>query len=106
MTKVLNVASDFSRSPSGRYVSDGPYSGERFREELLFPALQADHVEVVLDGVLTLGSSFLEEAFGGLVREHGLNPKELRGRLKIRSRLHTYVQKAWTYMESARPRVV
>jgi len=104
MTKVLNVASDFARSPSGRYLSDGPNSGERFREELLYPALSSDQVEVVLDGVLTLGSSFLDEAFGGLVREKGLSPRELRNKLVIRSRLDTYVNKIWSYIEDPKNR--
>lgn len=104
MTKVLNVASDFARSPSGRYLTDGPNSGERFREELLYPALAGDQVEVVLDGVLTLGSSFLDEAFGGLVREKGLTPKELRNKLVIKSRLDTYVNKIWSYIDDPKNR--
>lgn len=104
MTKVLKVADDFSRSPSGRYLSDGPNSGERFREELLYPALVEDKVEVNLDGVLTLGSSFLDEAFGGLVREKGLNTKELRDRLAIKSDLKMYVTKIWSYIEDPKNR--
>ena len=99
MTKVLTIAQDFSRSPSGRYFSDGPNSGQRFREEFLYPALSADKVEVVLDGVLTLGSSFLDEAFGGLVREKKLTPVELRQKLVVKSRLETYLNKIWTYIE-------
>lgn len=99
MTKVLNIATDFSRSPSGRYYTDGPNSGERFREEFLAPALAVDDVEVNLDGVLTLGSSFLDEAFGGLVREKGIAPSDLRKRLVVKSRLKTYVTKIWSYIE-------
>ena len=104
MTTVLTVASDFARSPSGRYPTDGPNSGERFREELLYPALSQDQVEVILDGVLTLGSSFLDEAFGGLVREKGLSPAELRRRLIIKSRLETYVTRIWSYIEDPKNR--
>lgn len=101
MTTVLNVATDFSKSPSGRVPSDGPNSGQRFREELLFPALSKDNVEVVLDGVYTLGSSFLEEAFGGLVRLKGLTPDILRKKLVVRSRVDTYVRKVWSYIEES-----
>ena len=104
MTKVLTVAQDFSRSPAGRYLTDGPNSGERFREEMLYPALSKDKVEVVLDGVLTLGSSFLDEAFGGLVREKGLSPKVLRDKLVVKSRLETYVTKVWSYIEDPKNR--
>ena len=70
MSRSIVVARDFSRSPAGRTVDDGPNSGERFREELLWPALKngTDDVEVDLRGALTFGSSFLDEAFGGLVR--------------------------------------
>lgn len=104
MTKVLKVAEDFSRSPSGRYLSDGPNSGERFREELLYPALLIGKVEVNLDGVLTLGSSFLDEAFGGLVREKGMSATDLRSKLAIKSELKTYVSKIWSYIEDPKNR--
>ena len=64
------VARDFTLYPSGRYASDGPWSGEIFRKKHLGPALlDNDIVTVVLDGVMGYGSSFLEEAFGGLVRD-------------------------------------
>jgi len=99
MTKLLAVAKDFARSPSGRYLTDGPNSGERFREEMLYPALLAGNVEVDLNGVLTLGSSFLDEAFGGLVREKGMSPADLRKRLVIKSRLETYINRIWSYIE-------
>lgn len=98
MTTTLTVATDFARSPSGRYPTDGPNSGQRFREEYLYPALLRGEVEVVLDGTLTLGSSFLDEAFGGLVREKGLTPNQLRDKLVVRSRLDTYVEKIWSYI--------
>ena len=105
MTKVLRLADDFSRSPSGRYFSDGPNSGERFREEFLYPAILSDKVEVILDGVLTLGSSFLDEAFGGLVREKGIAATELRKKLVIKSAgLETYVSRIWSYIEDPKNR--
>lgn len=102
MTKVLTVATDFSKSPAGRFPTDGPNSGQRFRDELLYPALQAGKVEVILDGVLTMGSSFLDEAFGGLVREKECKPLELRKNLVVKSRLETYVTKIWSYIEDPR----
>jgi hypothetical protein len=103
MTKVITIAADFSRSPSGRYIADGPNSGERFREEFLFPALSSGKVEVVLDGVLTLGSSFLDEAFGGLVREKGLSSATLRQNLVVQSKIQTYVSRIWSYIEDSKP---
>lgn len=80
----INIPEDFTRYPAGRYIADGSFSGQRFRDELLVPALrQADQVEVHLDGALGYGSSFLEEAFGGLIRDAGFEPADLSRRLKI-----------------------
>ena len=64
--KIINIARDFSKTPAGRYLTDGPFSGEHFRESVLLPALQTHELlKVDLDGTLGYGSSFLEEAFGG-----------------------------------------
>jgi len=77
-THTINVAKEFSKYPGGRYLADGDCSGERFRNEFLVPALRAHpSVRVNLDGTLGYGSSFLEEAFGGLVREAGFMSKDL-----------------------------
>ena len=65
----IDVGKSYSRYPAGRFASDGPYSGETFREQVLLPHLRRRaHIEVVLDNTAGYGSSFLEEAFGGLVR--------------------------------------
>ena len=67
--KRIDICKHFSDVPAGRYKTDGPNSGERFRNDFLLPALHAGKkVEVILDGSEGYGSSFLEEAFGGLVR--------------------------------------
>ena len=105
MTIVLNIAKYFSRSPAGRYITDGPFSGQAFREDLLVPALlKSEFVEVQLDGALGFGSSFLEEAFGGLVREHGLKADSLKSQIHITTKLKTYEQRVWRYLEAARPK--
>ena len=84
----LSVAEQFSRFPAGRYPSDGPFNGERFREQLLIPALKdaiasGDRVVVELDGALGYSSSFLEEVFGGLTRAIEFDPAALRKALEI-----------------------
>jgi hypothetical protein len=81
---VINIAKDFARYPFGRYRTDGPYSGQRFREDFLAPALRRDTAEitVVLDGAIGMGSSFLEEAFGGLIRD-GFDRSEVQRRIRI-----------------------
>lgn len=68
--KHINVI-DFSEFPGPRYERLGPHSGEKFRDTVLLPALNsvpAEDISVNLDGTAGYGSSFLEEAFGGLIR--------------------------------------
>lgn len=76
-TDTITIAKEFSRYPAGRYESDGPYSGEKFRKNFLLNALrQKQKIKLVFDGARGYGSSFLEEAFGGLVRE-GFSKSEI-----------------------------
>ncbi|RDE04675.1 STAS-like domain-containing protein [Sphingomonas aracearum] len=82
---MIIVAKDFSRAPAGRFISDGPNSGTRFRDDYLVPALnRGDDVVVQLDGVRAYGSSFLDEAFGGLKRM-GYAAADLVKRIKLLS---------------------
>lgn len=98
---VISVALDFSPSPAGRFERDGPYPGAVFRDTLLVPALQThDQVVVELDGTAGMGSSFLEEAFGGLVRM-GFSEIDLRNRLQIRSSRKSYEERIWGYIVNA-----
>lgn len=69
----INIAKEFSPIPAGRWPSEGPYSGQRFREEFLVPALKSalakggdERVEVDLDGIVMFSAAFLGEAFGAL----------------------------------------
>lgn len=76
--QTINIARDFSRFPAGRYLNDGPFSGEYFRSQFLLPVLKSGmQTRIELDGVRGYGSSFLEEAFGGLVRE-GFTPEVVK----------------------------
>ena len=98
----IKVAEDFSPMPAGRYLSDGPFSGEAFRKRLLKPSLaQHEAVTVDLDGVRGYASSFLEEAFGGLVTEEGFSGPELHKRLRIESKHPSYVYEIWRYIDEA-----
>lgn len=65
--KIIEVK-NFSKYPGPRYIKLGDFSGEEFRDEVLVPALMDENISVDFDGVYGYGSSFLEEAFGGLVR--------------------------------------
>lgn len=70
---TISIIQDFSAYPAGRYLDDGPFSGERFRDELLIPELNkmedSQTLIINMDGARGYGSSFLEEAFGGLIRK-------------------------------------
>lgn len=84
--KLIKIATDFSRTPGGRYRSDGPASGEEFREDILIPALShGDTVTIDLDGARGYPSSFLEEAFGGLVRRLKLKGDDFARRVKFKA---------------------
>ncbi|WP_082223900.1 STAS-like domain-containing protein [Pseudorhodobacter wandonensis] len=78
MTDIINIAIDFTKFPGGRYPQDGEGNGTSFREKFLLPVLKANKTaEVILDGALGYPSSFLEEAFGGLVRTDGYSPEKV-----------------------------
>ena len=70
---IVSVARDFSTTPGGRYERDGEFSGEAFRTRIMLPQLliamkAGEKLHVSLDGTAGYATSFLEEAFGGLVR--------------------------------------
>lgn len=100
--KLISISKDFSEFPAGRFIEDGPFSGQRFRDELLAPALKEfDQVTVNIDGTLGFGSSFLEEAFGGLIRVHKFSVNELNSKLIIVGSMETYKRRIWSYIQSA-----
>ena len=87
---MISIASDYSTSPAGRTPADGPFNGQRFRENVLVPALRdaiANNATLVvsLDGAFSYSSSFLEEAFGGLVRSSAFSVTEIKSHLELRS---------------------
>lgn len=101
----LDVGKDFSDVPSGRYPEDGEFNGQRFRTEFLVPLLRTyDRLEVVLDGTEGFGSSFLEEAFGGLIRLEGFSKSDLHSRLILISESPStkrYKRKIEQYLDKA-----
>lgn len=102
--KMIDVAREFSRYPAGRYHSDGPYNGQKFREEFLLPWLRDGATTIVVDlsNARGLGSSFLEEAFGGLVRV-GVPRDQLRRRLEIITSDDSLTEEIWAYIDEASP---
>ena len=73
MERIIRVVTDFTDTPGARLRSQGDFSGEEFRESILIPAVlearkHGDKIKIDLDGTYGYPPSFLEEAFGGLVR--------------------------------------
>jgi hypothetical protein len=102
--QVITIAKDFSRTPGGRFRTDGPYSGEEFREKYLLPAIHADGAEIILDGAAGYPSSFLEEAFGGL-RRRGVPFEAIQNKIHISARdpeYGRYVERIWKYIREAK----
>lgn len=85
--KTISVAKDFTRYPFGRYPEHGDKCGQLFRENHLVPALnENDQVIVILDGTEGYGSSFLDEAFAGLVRASGFTKEVVKRKIDFTSK--------------------
>ncbi len=103
---TISIAKDFSLTPGPRVISEGPFSGQLFRQTILEPkyieARKADKkITVDLDGTLGYGPSFLEEIFGGLARIYPEN--EVAETLKIISHEEEYlVEEIKEYIRDAR----
>ena len=101
--RTIKMGRDFSPCPGGRVREDGPRCAEAFREDTLRPALEAEDVVVLhLDCAEGYGSSFLDEAFGGLVRSGRYTAGQLRRKLRLESRDETLTREIWSYIDQAR----
>lgn len=92
----LKVSIDFAKAPGPRYEEEGLFSGEIFRKEILAPrlrkAIEIGEVLVVnLDGTAGYGTSFLEESFGGLIREEKIEYSDIKKFLRIISEQEDYL---------------
>lgn len=103
----IKIASDFSHTPGSRYIEEGKNSGEKFRKEILaksFKEAIAEDKKIVvnLDGTDGYGTSFLEESFGGLIRNDGIDYQEIVNRLEIISYEEEYLkQDVYEYLKDA-----
>jgi hypothetical protein len=101
----ISIARNFTKTPGPRYKKDGKYSGEEFRESFLAKYFSDpnDETEIIidLDGVDGYPSSFLEEAFGGLVRIYGYG--RVKKKIKFKAvKLKFFVEQAEKYIEDAK----
>ena len=99
---IVNIAKDFTRYPAGRLKKNGATSGEGFRELFLEPHLsKGEKVLVEFDGTIGYGSSFLDEAFGGLVRKLRIPQSELSENLLLKSSDPSIEAEVRQYIEDA-----
>lgn len=94
MSKI-NVANDFSIIPSGRQISDGSATGQHFYKILvdsLSNLLEDEQLIIDFDGVLTAGSSFLDEAFAGLIRNKIITKKDFNKIIVIVANEHPEIK--------------
>lgn len=104
----IKIAKDFSSTPGPRYEKEGYYSGERFRSDILKPALEKAlrnkrKLIVDLDGTEGYGTSFLEESFGGLIREEGFSYSQITKTIEIVSEEEDFLKEdIEEYLEDAK----
>ena len=104
----IDIAKHFSKTPGPRYIHEGDFSGESFRKNILYPKVKEviaknGKIVIILDGTAGYGTSFLEESFGGLIREDNLSYTDLINVLEFISNEEPYlINDIYSYLEEAR----
>jgi len=104
---IIKISEEFSKTPGARYLDEGEFWGEDFRERILTPKLKeaiasGKGLLIDLDGTAGYGTSFLEEAFGGLIRKDGFLFQQLNKILSFKSNEEKYlIEDIWGYMKDA-----
>lgn len=85
----ITIVNDFSKTPGGRKIEEGAFSGEAFLKDVLLPkykdAVSNDEkLEIDFDGTFGYSPSFLDESFGGLVRK--IKEKGILNNIEIESK--------------------
>lgn len=106
----IKIAEEYTETPGARYIKQGPYSGEEFRDTILYPKYiqclnNNENLVVDLDGGYGYGSSFLEESFGGLIRKLKKENKDYKKLLEILEIISldeiSWINKINTYINDA-----
>lgn len=104
---TISIAKDFSRIPGARFPQEGDFSGQEFRTKILRPKLEKaisahEKLKVILDGTAGLGTSFLEESFGGLIRIDGFSYNDLMNTIELVSdEDDEYIEEINEYLKAA-----
>lgn len=108
MTEIqYSIARHFSPTPGPRFSRQGPYSGESLRAKLVKLLDESDAIVTVdLDGTRGFGSSFLDEAFGGLVRSEHKAKNDILRRFKFKSTVDpSYIAEILESIQRAEPAI-
>jgi hypothetical protein len=106
----IKIATDFSRTPGARFPAEGNFSGKEFRENILLSKLKEAisnniRLEIDLDGTAGLGTSFLEESFGGLIRINAIQYDDIIKTLVFVSNDDPeYIEEIKSYLNEANER--
>ncbi|MBA4240190.1 MAG: DUF4325 domain-containing protein [Sphingobacteriaceae bacterium] len=92
----IEIAKEFSEKIGGRWIKLGPYSGEDFFNKLLKPkyleAVNSNRkLHIYLDGTKGYGSSFLDQSFGQLSRDYGI--ENVRKNIEFHSQFFDWIVK-------------
>ena len=69
-----NFVEKFSRYPGARWIKQGPKSGEEFRKKVLDDVFEnGDKIEINLDGLIGLTSSFIDGSFGEMAVKYEID---------------------------------
>lgn len=87
---IIKIANDYTQTPGARYITDGPFSGEDFRDNILEKkylecVLKKEPLVVDFDGSYGYSTGFLEEIFGGMIRK-GYSMNDLLNIIKFISK--------------------
>lgn len=97
---MLIKVAEFSKTPYGRTDEDGPSNGKRFRIQKLKPAFETgEEVAIDFNDIAPPGSSFLHEAFGGLIRFENMTLPEITSKLRIISDFSFYEIQIQKFLE-------
>lgn len=92
--------SSYSKEPFGRYPSDGDSDGQTFRNNFLIPALKTHEIVTIdLDVLHEINSSFIDEAFAGLIKYCDFTFKNLEQRLKFIAKNSDWINEIKWYMQ-------
>lgn len=106
---ILKISEDYSETPGGRYIKEGKFSGEDFRNTHLIPKIKEcqksnEKLIIDLDGGYGYSTGFLEESFGGLIRE-GYRKEDLSILSFISNEEPDLINTILTYIEEENNRI-